>query len=156
MIKREYFDLNTNKVSTTSMTTSELFLEIKQQVSKFKTQHSYRETLIHAIILASVFPQDNRSHFNEDGYFISLSEEYTLNEIDLIISLVAEDAGLNYTELKKVYNFIIKRYTHEYYDGGVKNKKFKLPSYVEIINDLKESEDIQNIVTYAVATIRPY
>ena len=28
---------------------------------------------------------------------------------------------------------------------GVKNKKFKLPSYVEFINDLKESEDIQNI-----------
>lgn len=155
MLKREYFDLNTNKVSTTSMTTSELFLEIKQQVAKFKTQHSYIETLIHAIILASVFPQDNRSHFNEDRYFISLSE-YTPHEIDLIISLVSEDAGIEYTQLRKVYDFIIKRYTHEYYDGGVKNKRFKLPSYVEFINDLKESEDIQNIVTYAVAAVRPY
>lgn len=154
MIKREYFDLNTNKVSTTSMTTSELFLEIKQQVSKFKTQHYYRETLIYAIILASVFPQDNRSHFNEDRYFVSLSE-YTTHEIDLMISLVAEDAGIEYASLRKVYDFIIKRYTHEYYDGGVKNKKLKLPSYVEFINDLKESEEIQDLVIYAVAAVCP-
>lgn len=155
MLKREYFDLNTNKVSTTSMTSLELFLEIKQQVAKFKTQHSCRETLIHAIILASVFPQDNKSHFNEDGYFISLSEEYTLNEIDLIISLVAEDAGLNYTELKKVYDFIIKRYTDKYCDGGIRHKIFRLPSYMKFINDLKESEEVQNIVMYAVAAVRP-
>lgn len=154
MLIKEYFDVETNKVSTTSITSLELLREIKQQVSKFKTQHSYREILIHAIILASVFPQDNRSHFNEDRYFISLSE-YTPNEIDLIISLVAEDAGIEYNQLKKVYDFIIKRYTHEYYDGGVKNKRFKLPSYVEFINDLKESGDIQNIVIYSVNAVCP-
>ena len=109
MLKREYFDTETNTVSTTSMTATELLVEIDDELKEYKTLISNlisnKEILIHALTLSSIFPKDCKSHFNDPHYFISLTE-YTDHDIDLIISLVSEKYGIKYNDLKEIYDYI--------------------------------------------------
>ena len=147
MLKREYFDTETNMVSTTSMTAIELLVAIENRLKKFQTKFYDKEILIHALILASIFPQDNKSHLNDPHYFISLVE-YTEEDIDLLISLVSEKFNIGYKDLKLVYDYIINNYSIKYYDGGVRKKEFQLPTYAKVICDLYESLRINSIVSY--------
>lgn len=147
MLKREYFDTETNMVSTTSMTAIELLVAIENRLKKFETKFYDKEILIHALILASIFPQDNKSHLNDPHYFVSLVE-YTEEDIDLMISLVSEKFNIGYKDLKLVYDYIIDNYSIKYYDGGVRKKEFQLPTYAKVICDLYESLRINSIVCY--------
>lgn len=147
MLKREYFDTETNMVSTTSMTAIELLVAIENRLKKFETKFYDKEILIHALILASIFPQDNKSHLNDPHYFISLVE-YTEHDIDLLISLVSEKFNIAYKDLKLVYDYIINNYSIKCYDGGVRKKEFQLPTYAKVICDLYESLRINSIVSY--------
>lgn len=147
MLKREYFDTETNMVSTTSMTAIELLVAIENRLKKFEIEFYDKEILIHALLLASVFPQDNKSHLNDPHYFVSLVE-YTEEDIDLLISLVSEKFNIGYKDLKLVYDYIINNYSIKYYDGGVRKKEFQLPTYAKVICDLYESLRINSIVSY--------
>ena len=147
MLKREYFDTNTNTVSTTSMTAAELLVEIEDRLKKFETvMHNHdKEILIHALLLASVFPQDNKSHFNNPNYFISLVE-YTEQDIDLMISLVSEKFNIKYDDLKFLYDYIIDNYSIKYYDGGVRKKEFQLPTYTKVSCDIYKISNVYRII----------
>lgn len=150
MLKREYFDTETNTVSTTSMTATELLVEIEDRFEMYETLISNliynKEILIHALTLASIFPKDCKSHFNDPHYFISLTE-YTDQDIDLIISLVSEKYGIRYNDLKEIYDYIINRYTIQYYDGGVRKKEFQLPTYVKVICDISKGLQVKEIIS---------
>lgn len=144
MIKREYFDTETNMVSTISMTATELLVEIENRLGSYETLSS-KEILLHALTLASIFPKDCKSHFNNPHYFISLTE-YTDHDIDLIISLVSEKYGIRYNDLKEIYDYIISRYTIQYYDGGVRKTEFQLPTYVRVICDISKGLQVKEII----------
>ena len=146
MLKREYFDTETNTVSTTSMTATELLVEIDDELKEYKTLISNKEILIHALTLASIFPKDCKSHFNDPHYFISLTE-YTDHDIDLMISLVSEKYGIRYNDLKELYDYIISRYTIKYYDGGVRKKEFQLPTYVKVMCDISKGLQVKEIIS---------
>ena len=147
MLKKQYFDTNTNTVSTTSMTAIELLVAIENRLKKFETEFYDKEILIHALLLASIFPQDNKSHLNDPHYFISLVD-YTEHDIDLLISLVSEKFNIAYKDLKLVYDYIINKYSIKYYDGGVRKKEFQLPTYAKVICDLYKSSRVNSVVIY--------
>ena len=147
MLKREYFDTETNMVSTTSMTAIELLVAIENRLKKFETEFYDKEILIHALLLASVFPQDNKSHLNDPHYFVSLVD-YTEEDIDLLISLVSEKFNIGYKDLKLVYDYIINNYSIKYYDGGVRKKEFQLPTYAKVILDLYKSSRVNAVAIY--------
>lgn len=145
MLKKQYFDTNTNTVSTTSMTAAELLVEVEDRLKKYETLVFNKEILIHALTLASIFPKDCKSHFNDPHYFISLAE-YTDHDIDLMISLVSEKYGIRYNDLKELYDYIINRYTIKYYDGGVRKKEFQLPTYVRVMCDINKGLQVKEII----------
>ena len=145
MLIKEYFDVETNKVSTTSMTSLELLREIENIIEKFRTDKFTNEITIHALVLASIFPQDDKNHFNEDRYFISLAE-YSKNDIDLILYLLSEKYNIQYGKLKFVYEYILNRYTIEYYNGGVRRRELQLPTYNELTSDLILAMDVRNTI----------
>lgn len=128
-----------------SITTTELLVEVEDRLKKYETLVFNKEILIHAITLASIFPKDCKSHFNDPHYFISLAE-YTDHDVDLMISLVSEKYGIRYNDLKELYDYIINRYTIKYYDGGVRKKEFQLPTYVRVMCDINKGLQVKEII----------
>lgn len=127
------------------MTSLELLREIENIIEKFRTDKFTNEIAIHALVLASIFPQDAKNHFNEDRYFISLAE-YSKNDIDLILYLLSEKYNIQYGKLKFVYEYILNRYTIEYYNGGVRRRELQLPTYNELTSDLILAMDVRNAI----------